>query len=162
MDPLSIAAFVITIVHVTGKLSDGIGRFGNDQRTVPVAIAEFQETIQNLHAALLNIVRVLDHRQATPLPSEKEHNRDIHRILKSCKTALERLRDELPELAENPGPLDRAKSALSLSLKRNVIRALLSNITSYTQVLQLSLITLSLYVKDCNMHAYSSVKTGHN
>ena len=147
MDPLSIAAFVVTIVHVTGKLSDGVGRFCNDQRTVPAAISEFQETIQNLHAALLNIGRVLNHHPENQLPSEKEHNRDICRILKSCKVALERLRDELPELAEKAGLMERAKSTLSLSLKRNVIRGLLSNISSYTPVLQLSLITLSLYVQ---------------
>lgn len=144
MDPLSIAAFVVTIVHVTGKLSDGLGRFSNDQRAVPAVISEFHETIQNLHAALLNISRVLEHPQAVQLPSETEHYRDIHRILRSCKTSLERLRDELPELAENSGLIERAKSSLAMSLKRNVIQTLQSNISSYTQVLQLSLITLSL------------------
>ncbi|ROT35835.1 hypothetical protein SODALDRAFT_362676 [Sodiomyces alkalinus F11] len=49
----------------------------------------------------------------------------------------------LPELGENPGPLDRARHSFAMSLKQNVIQSLLSHISSYTGVLQLSLLTLS-------------------
>lgn len=143
MDPLSISAFVISLVGVTSKFTESVGRFSIDQSNLPDDIKDFKVTISGLQSALNNIASELDNNRPE-LPSEKKHRQDIFRILKSCEGSLKRLGELLPELGENPGPLDRARQNLALSLKRNVIQSLLSHINSYTEVLHLSLLTLSL------------------
>ncbi|KAL2752086.1 hypothetical protein ACRALDRAFT_213564 [Sodiomyces alcalophilus JCM 7366] len=145
MDPLSISAFVISLVGITAKFSESAGRFSIDQSFLPDDINDFKVTISSLHSALRSIATELDNNRPE-LPSEKAHRQDIFRILKSCEASLKKLGQLLPELGENPGPLDRARQSLLMSLKRNVIQNLLSHISSYTEVLHLSLLTLSLYV----------------
>ncbi|OLN96080.1 Ankyrin repeat and protein kinase domain-containing protein 1 [Colletotrichum chlorophyti] len=142
-DPLSIAAFAIQMVGIAGKIVEGTGKFIQEAKAIPASIADFRETIRNLHIALRNVARVLD-QHPQQLPFEREHHQDIYNILKSCRISLERLQEELPQLADNPGPIDKARSSFAMTLKSNVIRDHVSHITSYTQVLQLSLITLSL------------------
>ncbi|KAM0284163.1 hypothetical protein ACHAQH_002153 [Verticillium albo-atrum] len=144
MDPGSIAALVVAAIEVTGKLFMSIGKFTNDQRDIPTAISEFKDRIWTLQAALKMLGSVLSHKAHQQLPFEKEHRQDIAQILRSCKVAIERLRTELPELADSPGFFDRTKKAMEMSLKSGVIQGLLSHISSYTQVLQLSVSTLSL------------------
>ncbi|KDN71552.1 hypothetical protein CSUB01_03765 [Colletotrichum sublineola] len=143
MDPLSIAAFTLQIVGIAGKIIEGTGKFVQESRTIGSSINDFLETISNLHAALRNVARILE-QHPYQLPYEREHHQDIFRILKSCKASLDRLYAELPELAKNPGPIDKARASFAMTLKSNVIRDSVSHITSYTQVLQLSMITLSL------------------
>ncbi|GKT82535.1 LOW QUALITY PROTEIN: ankyrin repeat protein [Colletotrichum tofieldiae] len=143
MDPLSIAAFTLQLVGIAGKIIEGTGKFVQESRVVHSSISDFLETISNLHAALLNVARILN-QHPRQHPFEKEHHQDIYRILKSCKGSLDRLKAELPELAKNPGPIDKARASFAMTLKSNVIRDSVSHITSFTQVLQLSLITLSL------------------
>jgi len=143
MDPLSIAAFTVQMVGIAGKIIEGTGKFVQESKAVHSNIDEFLETISNLHAALRNVARILK-QHPYQLSYEREHHQDIFRILKSCKVSLDRLCAELPELAKNPGPIDKARASFAMTLKSNVIRDSVSHITSYTQVLQLSLITLSL------------------
>ncbi|KAF6809424.1 ankyrin repeat protein [Colletotrichum sojae] len=138
-DPLSIAAFAITMVGVAYKIVEGAEKF----MEIDANIRDFRETIRNLYAALRNVARILE-QHPTQLPFEREHHQDIYRILKSCSLTLERLRSALPELAANAGPIDRAVASFKATLKTSVVRDLVSHVTSYTQVLQLSLITLSL------------------
>ncbi|KAF4827359.1 26S proteasome non-ATPase regulatory subunit 10 [Colletotrichum tropicale] len=143
MDPISISAFTMTLVGVAGKIVEGTAKFVEETKMIDSSIRDFHETIRNLYAALRNVARILD-QHPTQLPFEREHHQDIYRILKSCSGALERLRSALPELAQNSGPIARARASFTATLKQSVIRDLVSHITSYTQVLQLSLITLSL------------------
>lgn len=143
MDPLSIAAFAIQMVGIAGKIVEGTGKFVQESKAISSSIGDFHETIRNLHAALRNVARILQ-QHPQQLSFEREHHQDIYQILKSCRTSLDRLQGELPELAENPGPIDKARTSFAMTLKSVVIRDLVSHITSYTQVLQLSLITLSL------------------
>ncbi|KAL0939712.1 ankyrin repeat protein [Colletotrichum truncatum] len=143
MDPLSIAAFTMTLIGVAGKVVEGTAKFVEETKMIDTSIRDFHETIRNLYTALRNVARILD-QHPTQFPFEREHHQDIFRILKSCSGALERLRSALPELAQNPGPIAKARASFSATLKTSVIRDLVSHITSYTQVLQLSLITLSL------------------
>ncbi|OHW90818.1 ankyrin repeat protein [Colletotrichum incanum] len=143
MDPLSIAAFTLQLVGVAGKIIEGTGKFVQESKVVHSSISDFLETISNLHAALRNVARILN-QHPHQLSFEREHHQDIYRILESCKGSLDRLHAELPELAKNPGPIDKAMASFAMTLKSNVIRDSVSHITSYTQVLQLSLITLSL------------------
>ncbi|KAF6835394.1 ankyrin repeat protein [Colletotrichum musicola] len=142
-DPISIAAFTMTLVGVALKIGEGAGKFLEETKGIDANIRDFRETIRNLYAALRNVARTLE-QHPTQLPFEREHHQDIYRILKSCSSTLERLRLALPELAPNPGPIERARANLQATLKTSVVRDLVSHITSYTQVLQLSLITLSL------------------
>lgn len=131
-------------IEVTGKLFIGIGKFTNDQREVPAAINDFKERIQTLQASLKMLASVLAPRAHHQLPFEKEHRQNIAQILRSCKTAIERLRMELPELTDSPSFLGRAKTTIVMTIKSGVIQGLLSHISSYAQVLQLSVSTLSL------------------
>ncbi|KAK2767263.1 ankyrin repeat protein [Colletotrichum kahawae] len=143
MDPISISAFTMTLVGVAGKIVEGTAKFVEETKIIDSSIRDFHETIRNLYAALRNVARILD-QHPTQLPFEREHHQDIYRILKSCSGALERLRSALPELAQNSSPIAKARASFTATLKTSVIRDLVSHITSYTQVLQLSLITLSL------------------
>ncbi|KAF6828556.1 ankyrin repeat protein [Colletotrichum plurivorum] len=143
MDPISIAAFTMTLVGVAIKIVEGTAKFVEETRAIDASIRDFHETIRNLYAALRNVARILE-QHPTQLPFEREHHQDIYRILKSCSGALERLRSALPELAPNPGPIAKARASFAATLKTSVVRDLVSHISSYTQVLQLSLITLSL------------------
>ncbi|UQC81010.1 uncharacterized protein CLUP02_06496 [Colletotrichum lupini] len=146
MDPLSIAAFALQMVGIAGKIVEGTGKFVQESKAISSSICEFHETIRNLHAALRNVARILK-QHPHQLSFEREHHQDIYQILKSCRSSLDRLQKELPELDDKPGPIDKARASFTMTLKSVVIRDLVSHITSYTQVLQLSLITLSLYVK---------------
>lgn len=142
-DPISIAAFTMTLVGVAFKIVEGSGKFVEETRGIDASIQDFHETIRSLYSALRNVARTLE-QHPTQLPFEREHHQDIYRILRSCSGTLERLRSALPELAPNPGPIAKARASFSATLKTNVVRDLVSHISSYTQVLQLSLITLSL------------------
>ncbi|OBR16202.1 Ankyrin repeat protein [Colletotrichum higginsianum IMI 349063] len=143
MDPLSIAAFTLQMASIAGKIIEGTGKFVAEARAVRSNIDEFKDTISNLHAALHNVARTFK-QHPHQLPFEREHHQDIYRILKSCKSSLDRLYAELPELAKDPGPLDKATASFVMTLRSNVIRDSVSHISSYTQVLQLSLTTLTL------------------
>ncbi|CRK20933.1 hypothetical protein BN1723_012202 [Verticillium longisporum] len=90
------------------------------------------------------LASVLAPRAQHQLPFEKEHRQNIAQILRSCKTAIERLRMELPELTDSPNFLGRTKTTIVMTIKSGVIQGLLSHISSYAQVLQLSVSTLSL------------------
>lgn len=138
-DPISIAAFTMTLVGVAYKIGEGVEKFTE----IDANIRDFRETIRNLHAALRSVARTLE-QHPTQLPFEREHHQDIYRILKSCSVTLDRLRSALPELALNAGVIGKAVASFKATLKTSVVRDLVSHITSYTQVLQLSLITLSL------------------
>ncbi|OHF01215.1 hypothetical protein CORC01_03530 [Colletotrichum orchidophilum] len=143
MDPLSIAAFALQMVGIAGKIVEGTGKFVQESKAIASSICEFHETIRNLYAALRNVARILK-QHPHQLSFEREHHQDIYQILKSCRSSLDRLQKELPELDDKPGPIDKARASFAMTLKSVVIRDLISHITSYTQVLQLSLITLSL------------------
>ncbi|EON98721.1 putative ankyrin-2 isoform 2 protein [Phaeoacremonium minimum UCRPA7] len=143
MDPLSIAANVVGIAVVCGKLSQSVGQFVIDTKGAPDIVSEFYETIRNLHSALSQVGQVLQSRPRQ-LPFEKEHHRKIGQIAKSCKKALDKLDGQLPSLRDKPTSIDKVRMNLSMSLKSNSIKQTIIHINSYTQVLQLSLVTLSL------------------
>ncbi|KAJ0322242.1 hypothetical protein COL5a_008851 [Colletotrichum fioriniae] len=135
------------MVGIAGKIVEGTGKFVQESKAISSSICEFHETIRNLHAALRNVARILK-QHPHQLSFEREHHQDIYQILKSCRSSLDRLQKELPELDDKPGPIDKARASFAMTLKSVVIRDLVSHITSYTQVLQLSLITLSLNLTD--------------
>lgn len=143
MDPLSIAASTVQLASFAGSFVKSVSRFVIDTREAPDTISEFYETIRTLRTSLLNINEVLRARPRQ-LPFEKAHHRDIAQILKSCEGALQRLHNLLPELPENVATFDRVRMNLAMRLKEETICKTVAHISSYTQVLQLSLITLSL------------------
>ncbi|GJC91551.1 ankyrin repeat protein [Colletotrichum higginsianum] len=119
MDPLSIAAFTLQMASIAGKIIEGTGKFVAEARAVRSNIDEFKDTISNLHAALHNVARTFK-QHPHQLPFEREHHQDIYRILKSCKSSLDRLYAELPELAKDPGPLDKATASFVMTLRSNI------------------------------------------
>ncbi|CAK7218781.1 hypothetical protein SCUCBS95973_003600 [Sporothrix curviconia] len=143
MDPLSIATNVVGITAFCAKLIQGIGRFVIEAREVPDTLSRFYNTIQNLQTALLGVERALRQRPEQ-LPFERDHHQNISRIIRSCQSVLGRLDGLLPDLEEDPGAYYRVRASLLLSVKKNVVQQYTTHIESYTQVLQLSLTTISL------------------
>lgn len=143
MDPLSIPASIIGIAAFCGKFVHAAAQFVNDAREVPEVIAEFYENTRNLQTSLLNLGHVLKQRPG-PRPFERDHYQNIFQIAQSCQAALERLDSKLPDVPDDPSSFAKARMNMAMSLKSNTIQQTMVHIGSYTQVLQLSLITLSL------------------
>lgn len=143
MDPLSITASAFGIASFCAKFVDSAARFIVDRREVAGVITEYYETIRHLQSALLNLGEVLEKRPQ-PLSFELRHYRTISDITQSCQAALERLEKHLPTIPDDPSAWDKTYANLIRSLKSNVIQQTVASISSYTQVLQLSLTTISL------------------
>lgn len=143
MDPLSISVNAVGLAIFAGKFVQSVGAFVTDTKEVPDTINEFYETIRTFHVALQNISEVLKCRPRQ-FPFEKDHHNNISQILRSCEGALQRLDNQLPDLPDDVSTFDKIRMNLSMSLKKESITQIINHINSYTQILQLSLITLSL------------------
>ena len=143
MDPITIASGTISIIASCGKLIEVVGRFAYESREAADSIAGFYDTIVHLQGSLQALGDVLQKRPR-PLHFERDHYQNISRIVESCRGAVERLERQLPKLPTEPGSLAKARIALDMCIKTNTIQQTVSHISTYTQVLQLSLMTLSL------------------
>ena len=145
MDPLSIAASAVGIAAFCGKLVENVGQFVVDVKSLPESIQAFFDTITALKIAIEGIEDELSKR-THPLPFEKRHHTHIANILASCQKSLQTLERSLPQPKEKTSSFERMRLSLEKSLKDTVIQDTISRIHSYTQVLQLSMTTLTLYV----------------
>ena len=143
MDPLSIASSTVGVVAFCGKLVEVVGQFVYESREVTDSIKHFYDTIVTLQGSLQNLGEVLRNRP-NPQPFERDHYQNIFRIVQSCKAAVEKLARQLPVLPIEPSTIAKAKATLAMNIKSTSIQQTISHISSYTQVLQLSLMTLSL------------------
>ena len=143
MDPLSIASSTVGVVAFCGKLVEVVGQFVYESREVTDSVKHFYDTIVTLQGSLQNLGEVLRNRP-NPQPFERDHYHNIFRIVQSCKNAVEKLARQLPTLPIEPSTIARAKATLAMNIKSTSIQQTIGHISSYTQVLQLSLMTLSL------------------
>ena len=149
MDPLSIAATSCSIAAVCGTLLSYVSKFVTDTAQVPQTLEEFKTSITTLSMVLSNIDHVLSSRpKQLPFAQEEErkHWKDVRNVLEACNGCLYRLKNELPELPDNHKILAQTRAQLDLNLKSNVIIQIRRHISSYTQILQLSLTTMTLLV----------------
>src|SRR4051812_24815486 len=107
-DPLAITTAVTSLVGFTAKMVEGIGKFIFEYRSISSTIAEFRDTISTFHFALKNLERPLTDPPGRRYDFELDHQKAITDILASCRHALDRLAEELPELSGDPGPIDKA------------------------------------------------------
>ncbi len=143
MDPLSAASSAVGLVAFCGKIIESVGKFVYDSREAADSISSFYDTIITLQKALENLGEVLQLRPR-PLAFERDHYKNIFRIIQSCTSAVAKLDAQLPLLPAEPGSMAKARATLDMKLRSNTIQQTISHIASYTQVLQLSLMTLYL------------------
>ncbi|KAI0858722.1 hypothetical protein F4860DRAFT_505153 [Xylaria cubensis] len=143
MDPFSTAASALQIASLAGALLKSIYRFVEQTRTVVDSIHELYDEIRHLEAALHDIGETFK-RRPRQLSFECRHHERIKGILESCRNSLEQLDHELPQLKDETTPIQRLKLSIQKSLKGDRPKEIIHHIISYTRILQLSLLTLSL------------------
>ncbi|KAI1741560.1 ankyrin [Xylaria scruposa] len=143
MDPFSTAASALQIASLAGVLLKSIYRFVEQTRTVVDSIHELYDEIRHLEAALHDIGETF-RRRPRQLSFECRHHERIKGILESCRNSLEQLDHELPQLRDETTPIQKLKLSIQKSLKGDRPKEIIHHIISYTRILQLSLLTLSL------------------
>jgi hypothetical protein len=148
MDPISIAASACGIATVCGTIVINVSKFIIDSRSIPQSLEDFTTSISTLQTTLNNIDTTVSGRPKQ-LPfaqkQERKHWSDVDNVLKACNGCLYKLNNELPMLREGGSrSLAQARAQLEMSLKSNVVLQIRGHISSYTQILQLSLTTMTL------------------
>lgn len=147
MDPLSIVASACGIMGLCGTIIVHISQFVIDSRDVSQSITDFRTNITLLEAVLYK-VQVTVGKCPKRLPfaqkEELEHWKEIKNVLDACRDSMERLKNVLPEPVETGRPTVLFCQALETRLKSNVVMQIRGHITTYTQLLQLSLATITL------------------
>jgi len=155
MDPLSIAASACGIAALCGTIVSKVTRFLGDVQTVPETLNEFKTSISALQDALNKIDCIVSKKPKQLLfaqKQERKHLQDVQNVLGATNNCLYKLHREIPEApTDNIRIPQQARIQLELSLKSNAIIQIRGHIASYTQILQLSLITLSLYAYSRNL-----------
>jgi hypothetical protein len=150
MDPLSIAASACGIAALCGTVISNVSRFVVDVQSIPQTLDEFNRSISALKTVLNNIECVISKKPRHVLFAQKQehkHWQDVRNVLEACNNCLYKLGHEIPEPpTDNHRMLQQARIQLELSLKSNIVVQIRGHITSYTQILQLSLTTMSLWV----------------
>jgi hypothetical protein len=148
MDPLSIAASSCAIAGLCGTIIVGVGRFMVGVKEVPQSLAEFNGSITVLSGVLSkveSVVRQKPKRLPFAQQQEQKHWQDIKDVLEACSRCLYKLKQELPDAPKgDPKLLNQMLMQLDLTMKSNLFIEIRGHISSYTQVLQLSLTTMSL------------------
>lgn len=142
-DPLSIAAGVVQIAGFAGTLIKVVSRFVVDYQTLPKTVQELHDELVLLHDVLKSIGDAFKQRQKQ-FPFEREHHKTINRIIRSCYSSLVELRDHVPELKDNTGPIQKGILSLEKSIKSHRVQEIREHLNSQQNVLQLSLTTISL------------------
>ncbi|KAI8949002.1 hypothetical protein F4801DRAFT_591456 [Xylaria longipes] len=143
MDPFSTASSALQIATIAGALVKSIYRFVEQTRTVVESIHELYDEVNNLEAALHDISETF-RKRPRQLSFERRHHDRINVILESCHKSLGHLDQELPQLKDETTPIQKLKLSIEKSLKGERPKEIVHHITSYTRILQLSLLTLSL------------------
>jgi hypothetical protein len=148
MDPVSIAASACGIAALCGTIITNVGTFVADTKSLPQTLDEFATSITALRTVLNNVDCVVSRRPKHlhfAQKQERKHWQDIRNVLEACNSCLYRLKNEIPELpTENHKLLQQARCQFEMKLKSNVVLQIRGHISSYTQILQLSLTTMSL------------------
>jgi hypothetical protein len=147
MDPLSIAASACGIAALCGTIITVVGRFAVGIRSADQALEEFRTSVSTLQGVLTQI-EFLIKKKFKQLPfaqrQERRHLQDIKNVLEACHSCLYRLKDELPDPGETSTTLQKARIQWGLNMKSTVFIEIKAHLASYTQVLNLSLTTMSL------------------
>lgn len=149
MDPLSIAASACSIANMCGTVIFKVSQFVIDTRSLPQALEDFNTNITSLQTVLKNIdATVIKRPKQLPFAKkqERKHWGDIKNVLEACNDCVYKLDNELPEMRENASQsfAAQARKQLTMSLNSNVVLQIRGHISSYTQILQLSLTTITL------------------
>ncbi|CAM1503837.1 Fc.00g014280.m01.CDS01 [Cosmosporella sp. VM-42] len=137
------ASLALAIAVSCMDLAKRIFQFVNETREAPCVVAEFGNSITTLRTTLEQVAETFTKRSELH-PFEVKHHHDVHRILISCKHTLHQLKEELPQFEDRHVPPQAARAALKLSLAEGRIKKIESNISTYTEVLQLSVTTIFL------------------
>jgi hypothetical protein len=147
MDPISIGASACSIAAVCGAIISTVSKFAVDTIAVPQTLEEFNTSIITLRTVLNNIDHVVSKRPKQLFfaqKQERKHWQDVQNVLEACNNCLYKLKNQLPEPPESHKILQKARAQLELNLSSNVITQIRGHISSYTQILQLSLTTMTL------------------
>jgi hypothetical protein len=146
MDPLSIAASACSVAALCGTVIKVVGRFAVGVRSADQALEEFRTSVSTLQGVLTQIGLLIKKFKQLPFAQrqEREHLQDIKNVLEACRSCLCRLKDELPDPREISTTLQKARIQWGLIVKSTVFIEIKAHLVSYTQVLNLSLNTMSL------------------
>jgi tetratricopeptide (TPR) repeat protein len=143
MDPLSIAASAAGFASLAGALIQNVGQLIASINYVDATVEEFRTITQSLQTALHNIAMTFKERTAQQ-EFERKHWQDIQNVLNSCSVCIYRLDSQLPKPGDGEGSSKGTYEKLKFLLKTEVVVSLRAQMALYTQVLQLSLTTISL------------------
>ncbi|OBT66707.1 hypothetical protein VE03_03957 [Pseudogymnoascus sp. 23342-1-I1] len=146
MDALSIVASAYSIAGLCGTIIFHVTQFVVDSRDVCQSINDFRGNIEILEGVLCKVQETV-RKSPKRFPfaeKEVEHWNEIHNVLDACRDSMERLKNVLPERFENGKPIVLARKQLEMCLKSDVVTQIRGHITTYTQLLQLSLTTITL------------------
>ncbi|EHA57593.1 hypothetical protein MGG_13021 [Pyricularia oryzae 70-15] len=149
MDFMSKAAGMGKTTAMCTTLLQAIDRYIVGTKTASVAVCEFHSTIRTLDYSIVEISKLLHQRGPEVLPFERKHHEHIQNIVNSCTCTLESLETKLHDgqrQQDEEAALETGGIDFDLALESSTIRQLTSLIKSYNNVLQLSMITLSLTV----------------
>ncbi|KFX94732.1 hypothetical protein V490_04225 [Pseudogymnoascus sp. VKM F-3557] len=146
MDPVSIVASACGIADLCGTIIVNISQFVIDSRNVCQSINDFRTNITILEAVLVKVqVTVGKGPKRLPLAQQElGHWKEISNVLDACRISMESLKRELPEPFENGRPTVNFRKELEMRIKSNTVVQIRGHITTYTQLLQLSLTTITL------------------
>ena len=143
MDFFSVAISAGSLALVVVKTVDSIGRFATETAAVPDIIADFHRSVRNLHRALQCVARTFEQAGKDESDTDRKLHPDVFQTLRECRLALDRLQRQLPEISEGPKAIERARASIEMRMRRPVIQALVASIDSYSQILQLTITSLS-------------------
>lgn len=147
MDPASILASACGIAGLCGSVIFHVSQFIVDSREVNQSINDFRTNIRILKAVLYKVQETVE-KCPKQLPfaqkEELEHWKEIDNVLEACKESMERLKNVLPEPLKNGKATGLVRKQLEMCLKSDVVMQIRGHITTYTQLLHLSLATITL------------------
>ncbi|KFY94087.1 hypothetical protein V498_04068 [Pseudogymnoascus sp. VKM F-4517 (FW-2822)] len=146
MDPLSIVASAYGIAGLCGTVIFHVTQFVVDSSEVCQSINDFRGSIEILEGVLCKVQETI-RKSPKRFPfaeKEVEHWNEINNVLEACRDSMERLKDVLPERFDNGKPIVLVRKQLEMCLKSDVVLQIRGHITTYTQLLQLSLSTITL------------------
>ena len=157
MEALGVVASVANVASFCGSVVKYVDRFISEYKTVPDVIRENQGVVHALFSALENLGNALENRPP-PMPFERDLCQNIFKIAQSCDTSLHKLQSLLPVFQENGSPMARARVTVDLSRHQSQIQQTISHLTSYTQVINISLNTLALGVSWRNQTSQGQIQ----
>lgn len=145
MDPLSVVASAANLVQLCAMILEGL-RVVCEARNVNFAVLSLRDEIGTLKTILNHVEDTFTAFTGSPLRMRpgQDHTRDVRYLLHKCQQTLEALDQIIKTLNGKNGFATNLLRQIRLNKITGNIRVLKANIHCYTQMLQVSLMTISM------------------